>query len=140
MSVKVNLIPPDQIDEVWPDAEPLIAKAVKLCRGETNTQHVHDNLVEGNTKLLAFSDGGMLIAAVVICMHQYPEKKVCMISLAGGTRMSDWADQGLAVVEKIAKEAGADAVYVHGRKGWLRKFSKYGYKEYSTLMGKDLEG
>ena len=141
MSVKVNLILPDQIDEIWPDAEPLIAKAVEYCRGETNIEHVRDSLVEGTTKLLAVSDEeGVLIAGIILSMIIYPEKKVCLVSFAGGTRMEDWADQTLPIAEKIAFEAGAGSLRISGRKGWLRKFAKYGYQEYSTVIEKQLEG
>jgi hypothetical protein len=139
MAITLHMIPHHDIRQAWCVAGPLIEKAIKYCHGETTLENLYEDLLNDERKLLTIHDGHEMIAAVILSMNYFPEKKVCQISFAGGKRMEEWSDQGLPTVERIAREAGADAVYIQGRRGWLRKFRDYGYDERATVIGKDLK-
>jgi hypothetical protein len=138
MKVILNLIPEDEIEGIWPLAAPLLEKALKYGHGETSLKHLYKDLTNGERKLIMISEGSKTLAAVVLSMHQYPDKKICQVSYLGGQEIERWFDQGFPTVEQVAREAGANAMYIQGRKGWLRKLKGYGYSEYSTLIGKEL--
>jgi hypothetical protein len=138
MSIVFKMISPEDVDSVWEAAGALIDKAIKYCNGETNLDHILKDLRKGDRKLATICDNGEMIAAIILSMSVFPEKKVCHISLVGGIRMEEWCDRGLPTIEIIAREAGADAVRIQGRRGWLRRLKAHGYDEIATVIGKDL--
>ncbi len=136
--IRLRVIPLEELEAVWLTAAPLIDKAVAYSHGETDIDCVHEDLATGESKLLTVSDAGEMIAAIVLDMHQHPRKKICVVSFAGGAQKELWCKQVMPHIEKIAKAAGADAVYINGRRGWLRELGPLGYDEYSTVIGKEI--
>lgn len=136
--VVVKAILPGYVCQEWPEAKPCIEKAIPYSHGEITIEQVEEGLMTGTTRLLTIRDGGEMIAAVVVSIHQYPAKKVCQVSYAGGEQMDKWAKQGFPVVVALAKQAGATSVLVQGRRGWLRELKQYGFEEYSTLIGMEI--
>ncbi len=131
-------VPLEDLEAVWLTAAPLIDKAVAYSHGDTDIDCVHEELATGESKLLIVSDAGEMIAAIVLDMHQHPRKRICVVALAGGTQKELWCRQVMPHIEKIAKAAGADAVYINGRRGWLRELGSVGYSEYATVIGKEI--
>lgn len=136
----LRIAPREEIPEIWTEASDLLLKAVDHAHGETDIHHVYDDLIRGDAKMLLIIEDEMMVAAGVMKMSFFPNKKVCQISFAGGSRMDEWCDQGLPLVEELARSAGADAIYIQGRKGWIRRLKNHGFSEYATLIGKELKG
>lgn len=137
--VKTQLVHPGDVEALWPIIEPMISKAIDRCHGETSAEYVKQDLIDGADRLLLVTEDENPLAAIMLSISQRPTKKVLHVSLAGGEQMEKWFDAGIPVVERVAQEVGADAVYVMGRKGWIRKLEKHGYSVYSTLIGKELK-
>lgn len=138
MNIILKMVLPEDVEPVWETAGAFIDQALAHSNGETDLDHILLDIMNGDRKLVTIWDEDEMIAAGVLSMSIFPNKKVCHISLAGGIRMEDWCDQSLPTIEKIAKEAGADAIRIQGRRGWLRRFKAYGYDEIATVIGKDL--
>jgi hypothetical protein len=135
----MRIIPPEEVTPWLPIIGPMLAPAVDLCHGEVTLHQVLTNLmIGGSTRLMIMQDGEDILAAIVLSIHNHPAKRIMQVSFAGGTRMEDWAEQGLPFVEKLAQELGCNSVYIQGRPGWLRKFEKLGYSNYGILTGKEL--
>lgn len=133
-----NLVKPEHITPIWGEVSEMLAPAVEHAKGETTLDAVFDSLMKDECKLIIARDGGEIKACGTIFMKMFPSKKVCQVSLCGGTDMKAWCDGALTIVEKISRDAGADAVYIQGRKGWVRRLKNLGYNEYSTLVVKEL--
>jgi len=136
--VIVKAILPGYVSVEWPEAKPFIEKAIPYNHGELDIDHVEEGLMKGVTRLLTIRDRGNMIAAVVISIHNYPAKRVCQVSYAGGSGMDKWAKQGFPVVVELAKQAGATSILIQGRRGWLRELKQYGFEERSPLIGMEI--
>lgn len=137
-NILTRVILPGYVHREWPEAAPLVAKALPYSHGEVTIDHVYEALLQGTTRLITVREEKKMIAAVVISMHDYPAKRVCQISYAGGADMEKWAVQGIELVKALAKQAGASGIIIQGRKGWVKVFKEIGFEEYSTLIGMEI--
>lgn len=137
--MNLRLIRPEEVESLWPLAAPRLAPALAVSEGETTLDLLLDRLMDGtDSRLVLVTEDDLVVTAAVLTMVEYPAKRVCQISYAGGSRLDEWCDNGLQAVEKLAKELGADAIYIQGRKGWVRRLQRHGYNERTTLICKDL--
>ena len=135
-----RMILPREVEGVWPEVAPLLAPAVALAEGETTMDLLLESLVAGvDTRLVVVTEDERVVVAGVLTMAIFPNKKVCQVSYAGGSRLDEWCDTSIQIIEKIAKDLGADAIYIQGRKGWVRRFRRHGFFERTTLICKELK-
>jgi len=104
----------DQIPSIWDKAKPLIEKA--LDRGSNYTIHeVYDGLCGSKMQLWMWN----FDAALVTTIQVKKGRKFCLLLCLAGEHMSVWF-QYLPIVEKWAKDEGAEEVRVYGRLAWAR--------------------
>ena len=123
MRPPLQLLPilPEFLDEVIDDAVDLLVPAIARQSQNVDVEDILDELHDGDSLLWMAYVGKEPVAAIVTCIVQYPKRRNMKIEWMGGKRMRTWADEALAILTKVAKEAKLDAIEADGRKG----FSKY---------------
>ncbi len=64
----------------------------------------------------------------------YDSGNIVHIFIVGGDRIDEWLPLSQSMLLDYAKDQGCIGLMLTGRKGWIRKLHKYGWKETSTTM------
>lgn len=136
--IEIVAIPKDRVDEIWGVAEPIVARVLPHNREAYATDDVLADIKEGTSLLLMIMEGEECIATLVCTFEFQKNKKVLHVPIACGDRADEWLPIAHEVVPSIAREFGCAMVTGRGRKGWLRKLAKFGYKELYTVFGAEV--
>lgn len=133
----IAAIPVNLIDVVWPQAEPLLKKAIDLTN-EVTLESVYSRLKSGDDLLLTVSKGPDIIAAITLEIRTFDSGvKALWLPLVGGDMMAEWMDRVLEVSEAIAKDFSCGELRgIAVRKGWMRKLAPLGWEEVCTIVKK----
>lgn len=78
---------------------------------------------------------GMIGGVAIIRIEHFDSYSNLVIVAATMENYALIREEFLSKMEELAKAADCKHVSIHGRRGWMRELSKYGYKEpYVTIM------
>jgi len=117
--VQIIAVPPDMLDQAWPDAEPLIQKAIDKTSGEMLTKDVY-NYVKTDKYILLMAFDKYPLGAVTLEIIDFPQKRKIGIVHVGGYELKRWFEDMWEAIKSIAKEYNADSISWIGRFGWER--------------------
>ncbi len=124
-------VPPVQVSEVLPLAQPMIRSAVSRC-GDWTEAGIIAGLRKGDFLLwLAISGTDIDAAAVTELLQSEATGRYCNIILCGGRRLGNWAHLKSAI-EQYAIDEQCARIRLSGRRGWARAFQDY-RQPYITL-------
>jgi hypothetical protein len=135
--VEIVAINRDRIDDVWPEVESQIQRALDYTRGELTTDYIKTQLESGNALLLLALDGAIL-ASIVCEIVDTASLRVCHIIACGGEKADIWLDKWHEVIVPLAKEQGCRRISLSGRKGWVKKLQKYGFNYAYTTIDQEI--
>ena len=145
----IRMLTQDECLDRWVHIKPYLEKAFAYSRGEWTANEV---LKEVLMKPLLFhlweisnEDGKVVAIASTRSVHYGAFTSLHIITLANvdtgsDVKWEDYQEEALEPVIKMAREAGLDRIEFTGRKGWLRKLKKAGWKEQYITMDKELKG
>ena len=119
--------------EDWDDRSAYIELALQKSGGAYSIDDVHEYVVSGDAHFEPIENGG-----AIFFFHQYPNKKVLRIWLAGGT-LEDGLAPVLHSAAREAKRLDCDAIEVEGRRGWERVLRPHGFEHKRTVLVKELD-
>lgn len=123
---------PERIDpSTWPPIFRLLEPAMQRC-GSTAIELV-DELVSGTAQLWVLRKGGDPVAAAVSELLPSPSGMVVHGRLLAGGHV----DEAVETVTHHAREVGAVAVRIEGRRGWERRLK--GWRRAAVVMELPLE-
>lgn len=139
--MKVTLVPPEHVANVWPKAAPLLERATKTVRLRADVLDLFEHCLKGYNHLWIVFDeenDNEIVAAVTTQIIEYPRYKTLSIQYMGGKGMNEWFKDGLAVMEKWAKECGCETIEGYGRDAWLRFTKGSGFKKAYVTFEKEI--
>jgi len=123
------LIAPWDVDAMWPQAEPMLAKALArqhdLCAADIK------NFCKNQLMQLWLIPGHH---ALVTQIQDKTLCRVCMIVLCGGKGLES-KDEAMTALEAYARAMACDELRIEGRKGWGPVL---GFEPMATVMRKKL--
>ena len=124
MTPNLFLIKPDDVEDLWFGARPLIQKALNHAEGALSTTDVLRMILNGQMHLwVGFQDNQIFTAIVTEIIH-YPRHKICRIITTAtetGHDLDEWYPTMLKHVEEFALSEGCVALEAWCRKGLARK-------------------
>jgi hypothetical protein len=120
----------------WELAKPFLQKAIDLNRGEFELDDIHQLVLDKKMQLWGIHDGE-LKAVMVTEIIIYPRMKRLRVVLNGGVLIDTWLDVVMDTLDRFKAAHGCKDIEILGRRGWVRKLAKYGYREYQTVTIKD---
>jgi hypothetical protein len=127
--VKVTLVPPDQVDSIWPAVVPYMEQAAKHTYGRYISDDILTALKNYEHHLwIAYDGQGIIRGAVVTALKHYPRLLALDLAFLGGVEGMSWKDEMLRVLQCWAYDNGCDVVESSGRLGWSKIFKGDGYK------------
>lgn len=135
VSLSVSAVPPEQVDFVWTQVEPMVLRGLSHGAGDSTTgDHVKASIKRGDSILWAVHDGDDVTAVVVLEIVEHPAKTTLFVALIAGSRFSEWAPMVHGLLQDYAALIGADTVEASVRDGLTKWLSAMGWKRKATLM------
>lgn len=129
----------DQIDDAWPDAEPLIRSAQRRIEGHVWMCDVYNDLVAGKSMLWLVMIENKIKAALITEVEEHPRKRVWRVAYVGGSNMSVWIHDAVCAMKKAARIAGCSAIEADGRLGWAKIAPRLGFKEVTRAYEMEID-
>jgi hypothetical protein len=124
----VAYVLPEQLDDYWGAAGPLIDKAVQRFSGVMALDDVYSDLKEGKSLLWMIVIEGDLVAAMTTKMVNYPLKRSIVIDFIGGSRFGEWMETALDELKRIGLQTGVSMIEANGRKAFEKIAPSAGFK------------
>lgn len=99
-------------------------------RGTHDFWDIVDGVYSGHMQLWPRAKGCLVTEVVV-----YPKRKILNVFLGAG-ELDELADMHQDII-KWARDSGCDGASINGRRGWVRAFKQYGWKEIQSTVGLD---
>lgn len=143
---QIIILSTNEVYDYWVDIAPFIEKALVYNENELDLGDVFHFLLMGTFKaIIIFEKEPMgsvstnVIKAVSIFeMVDHPKKRICHIILLSSIDANKYRVSFLDELYKIARNANADSIYLHGRKGWKRFLERDGFNEIYTVLERKL--
>lgn len=127
----------EHIDIFWPQAGPLVQKALAYADGKFSLGGVYEALIGARMNLWLLLDPDVRVA-VVTEIQDFPHKRVCTVAFAGADDQGhDWPIM-MKTIEEFAKWANCDSIEIWGRKGWEKVLSGSDFRFLHTVLSKNL--
>lgn len=110
----------------------LIAPAVERQAHNASMKDIAQDIITGGSLMWVVHIGDTLVAAITTCVVKHPRRTNLKIEFIGGSRMSEWIDEGIKTLANVATDAGLDALEADGRKGFEKISQKVNFKPIYT--------
>lgn len=148
--MNIVVIPPNLIEVVWPQVEPLMNQVINRAPEDINIEYQKEQLLTGKTWLMAVCEGKNIIAINILKVEEYETGlRVLCNPIVAGTRLNEWMEDAINVAEAIAKDykctkfRGFSVRGLENKKdAWLRMLNsgkRKGWKAVHTLIELDIE-
>ena len=139
--MKIIFITPQDAPEIFPKVKDFIGKALDRGHGEVSIDDIFFHVLQGIKQLWIVSDDKYKpMAAAITEINNYPQKRVMRILMLAGSGLDIWCEELENKFVEFAHKWQAKSIEVIGRKGWERQLKQYGYNQWYSYLGKDLEG
>jgi hypothetical protein len=139
--MKIDIVPISQLFSVLPTLAPYLEESAKWTRGRAITEDIFRFLLNGQMLLLAVHDKGTVYGHVICEVKVYPQCKMLTVQYCAGKphHMQFIEDEMYALLDDLARQAGAAGVEFVGRPGWGKSAKAHGYDVQSVTYQKFFE-
>lgn len=125
MTTIFQKIPPDQIDNLEPQAIAYLENAIRRTPASTSRLDVTlDIAAKGYGNLYLIYRFTVLTGAAYILVYDTPQGKIVAPVLVGGDHMASWQADFYEFVQAFSRHCGAVKIRWIGRKGWGKAYPK----------------
>jgi hypothetical protein len=132
-SVDLVCVDPARVREVWPYARQFIAAAIQRTE-LSSVNDIEQAILNGKQLWLAWN-GKVIEAAAATELAKVGAKLICTLTACGGNHRERWVHL-FKKIEQYAKDEGASAMRIYGRRGWERVLD--GYRVEHVILEKRL--
>ena len=137
MPLKVQQVPLEYVNRLWPSVEHYIEDAMEYSSGDYTAKEIRVMVSQGSWGLIvATDDNNDLHGALVISYFNRPSERVGYVVAIGGKLVSNKATW--AQFEDILRSNGATYLEGAGRESIVRLWSRYGMERKYAVVGKKL--
>jgi len=139
--MKIDIVPISKLLSVLPTLAPYLEESAKWTRGRAITEDIFRFLLNGQMLLLAVHDEGTVYGHVICEVKAYPQCKMLTVQYCAGKphHMQFIEDEMYALLDDLARQAGAAGVEFVGRPGWGKSAKAHGYDVQSVTYQKFFE-
>jgi hypothetical protein len=137
MSLKVQTVPLEYVNQIWSQVEGYLAAALEYASGDYNINELKVMVTQGSWQLVVATDTENHIhGALVVSYFNRPSERVGFVVAIGGKLVSNRATW--AQFEDILRSNGATYLEGAGRESIVKLWSRYGMKQKYIITGKSL--
>ena len=136
--MKITLVPPEDVFQVWPDIRGYLEPAVETSHGRWTLEHLLAVLYNGRSQLwIAFDDEGIW-GALTTEITNYPAKRCLSMHFLGGVEFEAWYPAMLDYVTEHGKAVGCDSIEGTARFGFWKFLKRDGFSKTSAFYEKEV--
>ena len=128
----------DILDTVWWGAVPLLLEGKKYWEEFMTLESIYNSIKSGDLQLWLMNDEDEFLLAMLTQLIRYPKILDLRLVWIGGEDLASGIELFFDYIELWGHRQGASRVTVSGRKGWIRRLLKSGYKLESYTVCKDI--
>jgi hypothetical protein len=138
--MKILYVSPDNVGTVWPMFKEYAERVLPLTRKRRcATQFLLDLMRNVEMLLVVMGEDGKVIGFCSTAITNYDQIKMLQVRMLAGDFFSDWIDDMHETLEKFAMENNCDGMELIGRRGWVRKLDRFGWREAFVTVEKRFE-
>lgn len=136
--MKITLVPPEHVFQVWPDIRGYLEPAVETSHGRWTLEHLLAVLCNGRSQLwIAFDDEGIW-GALTTEITNYPAKRCLSMHFLGGTEFDRWYSDMLKQISHFGKEMDCDGIEGTARFGFWKFLKQDGFEKCAAFYEKGM--
>lgn len=136
--MKITLVPPEHVFQVWPDIRGYLEPAVETSHGRWTLEHLLAVLCNGRSQLwIAFDDEGIW-GALTTEITNYPAKRCLSMHFLGGTEFDRWYSDMLKQISNFGKEMDCDGIEGTARFGFWKFLKQDGFEKCAAFYEKGM--
>ena len=134
MTLKVQPVPVQLVNQVWSRVEPFIKSAEEKFGGsEYTTEQIKVYLVTGQMMLLVATDDNTEIhGAATVSFINYPNDRVAFVTAIGGKLVT--SPETFAQMSDVFKANGATKIQGMAKEAVARLWKRFGFEEKAILV------
>lgn len=137
MSLSIQQVPLEFVNQVWPDVERYIESALGYSCGDYNTDEAKVMVTTGMWSLVvAVTPENTVQGAAIVSYFNRPNARVGFVVAIGGKLISN--KDTMAQFESILRANGATFLEGAGRDSIVRLWARYGMEKKYTIVGKEI--
>jgi len=123
----------------WPFVKDHLKRGLAHSYGELDLDDLYDGIADKRMQLwvAVVEDTGVIVAAMVTEIVNYPKIKVARLIVVGGSRLDGWCPF-METIKDWAKSEGCSRVEGLAQDGWVRVLKEYGFRKLYNLCGVDI--
>ena len=137
MSLKVQQVPLEYVNQVWPQVEGYIEQALGYSSGDYSAEEAKVMVTMGTWSLIvAVTPENAIQGAAIVSYFNRPNDRVGFVVAVGGKLISNkdtWAQ-----LQDILRANGATYIEGAGRDSIVRLWSRFGMEPKYRIIGKEL--
>ena len=137
--MKISLVPPQCVDDVWEIVEPFLRKSTNMSGGRWTTDDVLASVKTNHFHLWVAIDGNDIVAAATTSFTDYPQKRMLTGQFLGGTHLKEWVGLLDDMLRKWGHDQNCAGIELTGRNGWARALKALDWSPKFTVMEKSYE-
>lgn len=134
MTLKVQPVPVQLVNQVWSRVEPFIKSAEEKFGGsEYTTEQIKVYLVTGQMMLLvATDDNAEIHGAATVSFINYPNDRVAFVTAIGGKLVT--SPETFTQMSDVFKANGATKIQGMAKEAVARLWKRFGFEEKAILV------
>lgn len=128
--MKILYVSPENVGAAWPLFKEYAERVLPLTRKRRcATRFLLDLIQNKEILFIVMDDVGKIIGFASSAMVEYDEVKLLQVRMLAGDFFSEWIDEMHETLEKFARENDCNGLELIGRRGWVRKLERFGWRE-----------
>jgi hypothetical protein len=128
--MKIMYVSPSNIGACWPMFKEYAERVLPLTRKRRcATRFLFDLMNNQEMLWVVAGDDGKVIGFCSSAFVEYDEVKLLQVRMLAGDFFSEWIEDMHSLLEKFAHENNCDGLELIGRRGWVRKLERFGWRE-----------
>lgn len=136
--MKITLVPPEHVFQVWPDIRGYLEPAVETSHGRWTLEHLLAVLCNGRSQLWIAFDDERIWGALTTEITNYPAKRCLSMHFLGGTEFDRWYSDMLKQISNFGKEMDCDGIEGTARFGFWKFLKQDGFEKCAAFYEKGM--
>ena len=128
----------DDIDYLWDTLEPLVKSALENGGSLEESSSIRGAILDRTMQAWGILRGDQITGVGITTVEEWDKGRCLTVVALSGVDMVEWLPEFERTVRVFAAANGCKFVGLEGRRGWVKELQRFGWKEISVKMYKEL--